>query len=133
MTHKNDDCVFCKVISGELHSYKLYEDDKFFAILDIFPRSTGHALILTKEHFRWVYDVPYFGEYWEVAKKISDAQQKALKPQFITYVTHGLEVPHAHIHVMPRKKGEEAYVPDIMKFSKDEFKGIAKKIRKEIR
>lgn len=115
-----------------MHCYKLYEDEKFLAFLDIFPRSTGHTLVIPKEHYRWVYDVPEFGAYWEVAKIISDAQEKALKPKFVTYVTHGLEVPHAHIHVMPRKKGEEAYVPDMMKFSKDEFAAIADSIKHEI-
>lgn len=132
MTHEKDDCVFCKIVAGEMHCYKLYEDERFLAFLDIFPRSTGHTLIIPKDHYRWVYDVPEFGAYWEVAKIISDAQQKALKPKFVTYVTHGLEVPHAHIHVMPRKKGEEAYVPDMMKFSKDEFAAIAESIKKEL-
>lgn len=132
MTHKKDDCIFCKIVSGEMHSYKLFEDEHFYAFLDIFPRSTGHALVIPKDHYRWVYDVPQFGAYWEVAKRISDAQQQALNPSFITYVTHGLEVPHAHIHVMPRMKGEEAYVPDVIKFSQNEFEEIAAKIKNHI-
>lgn len=118
-----DDCTFCKIVKGELPSYKIYEDDLFFGLLDIFPRTKGHSLLIPKKHYRWVYDVPEFGKYWESVKKISDAMKAALEPSFITYVTHGLEVPHAHIHIMPRHHDTQ-YVPDIMKVSKEELTEI---------
>lgn len=124
-----DNCIFCKIVKGELPSYKLFEDELFFGLLDIFPRTRGHALIIPKEHHRWVYDVPQFAEYWLAVKKLTDAMQKSLSPYFVSYVTHGLEVPHAHIHVLPRYKDETSFVPDTKSFSKEEMLEIAEQIK----
>lgn len=119
------------MIKGGLPSYKLYEDDLFIAILDIYPRTRGHTLIIPKVHYRWAYDVPEFSRYWEIVLKLTRAMQKSLEPEFITYVTHGLEVPHAHIHVMPRYH-ETEFVPEIKKISKEELEKIADQIRKAL-
>ena len=81
------DCIFCKIVKGEITSYKIYEDELFFGFLDIYPRVKGHTLLIPKRHYRWVYDVPDFGGYWERAKIISDAMQKALKPEFVSNPT----------------------------------------------
>ncbi len=121
-------CVFCKIVKGELPCYKVYEDEKFLGFLDINPRVEGHTLLIPKTHYRWTYDVPEFGEYWEAARKIARAMQKVLQPEFITFVTHGLEVPHAHIHIMPRKKGEYEFVPSVKNISKEKMQEIAQKI-----
>lgn len=126
------DCIFCKIINGELPSYTVYEDDLFIAILDIFPRTKGHTLVIPKKHHRWVYDVPEFKEYWSVVLKITHAMQQSLNPSFVAYVTHGLEVPHAHIHVMPRYADESMFVPDVKKFSKEEFEQIAQNITQTV-
>lgn len=126
------DCIFCKIVAGEIPSYKLYEDELFYGFLDIYPRVKGHTLVIPKKHYRWVYDVPEFGKYWEAAYTITKAMQKAMQPEFITYVTHGLEVPHAHIHVLPRQKGETSFVPEQKTFKKEEFEEVAEKIRKEL-
>lgn len=119
------DCIFCKIVKGDMPSHKIYEDDLFYGLLDIFPRTKGHTLLIPKKHHRWVYDVPEFGRYWEAAKKISDSMMSALEPSFITYVTHGLEVPHAHIHIMPRYT-DTSYVPDFIKTTKEELGEIAR-------
>ncbi|MBI4136689.1 HIT domain-containing protein [Candidatus Roizmanbacteria bacterium] len=123
------DCIFCKIVNREIPSYNIYEDADYFAFLDIYPRVKGHTLLIPKKHYHWVYDVPNFGGYWEKAKLISDAMQKALKPEFITFVTHGLEVPHAHIHILPRQKGETSFVPEQKKLSKEEMGKIAEELR----
>lgn len=97
------DCIFCKISKGEIPSYKIYEDDNFFAFLDINPVNFGHTLLIPKDHYRWVYDVPNFGQYWQVAQKIALAIQKSyLKPDYISFLTMGNEVEHAHIHIIPR-------------------------------
>jgi len=127
-----NDCIFCKIIKGELPSYKIYEDDLFICILDIFPRTKGHALVIPKKHHRWVYDVPEFKEYWDCVLRLTNAMQKSLSPDFVSYVTHGLEVPHAHIHVLPRYKDETSFVPDTKKFTKEQMEETAEKIRKEV-
>lgn len=126
------DCIFCKIVAGELPSYKVYEDDEFYGLLDIFPRVKGHTLLIPKKHYRWVYDVPNFGKFWEVALKITSTMQKAMRPEFITYVTHGLEVSHAHIHILPRMKGETTFVPEHKTFSKKEFEEVRKTLAKEM-
>lgn len=126
------DCIFCKIATGDLPNYTIYEDSHFMAFLDMYPRVKGHTLVIPKKHYRWVYNVPHFGAYWEVAKKVTNAMNKTMSPEFVTYVTHGLEVPHAHIHVLPRGKGETSFVPEQKKFTEDEMKQTAKSIQNAI-
>ncbi len=127
------DCVFCKIVKGEIPCHKVYEDEDFLGFLDINPKVEGHSLLIPKRHYRWVYDVPDFGRYWETVKKLALAAKKVLKAEFITFLTHGLEVPHAHIHIMPRKKGEYEFVPSVKSFSKEELEKIAEKIFQEVK
>lgn len=98
------DCIFCKIVKGEIPCYKVYEDDKFLAFLDINPQSPGHTQVIPKEHRRWVWDVENAGEYFEVAKKVALAQQKAFNTDWILSKIVGDEVPHAHIWVFPNKE-----------------------------
>lgn len=131
-----NDCIFCKVIKGELPSYKVYEDELFIGILDIFPVSKGHALVIPKKHYDWVYDVPEFGTYWEVARKIMRAVEKAMSPNWTQFFTHGA-VRHAHIHIIPRFENIEGstFIPaenSKAQFSKNEMEEIAEKIRMEV-
>lgn len=126
-----ENCIFCQIVAGSSPSYKVYEDDLFFGFLDIFPRVKGHTVFIPKKHYRWTYDIPEFGKYWEGILKLTKAMQKALSPSFITYVTHGLEVPHAHVHILPRTEGEKSFVPETRQFPKEEMKEIAEKIYRE--
>ncbi|MCX6705850.1 MAG: HIT domain-containing protein, partial [Candidatus Woesebacteria bacterium] len=73
-----DNCIFCKIVKGEIPCYKVYEDNNFLAFLDIKPLTRGNSLLISKKHYRWVYDVPDFGSYWEAAKKVALATIKAL-------------------------------------------------------
>ena len=118
-----DNCIFCKIVKGEIPSYQVYEDEKFLAILDINPRSPGHTQIIPKEHYRFVWDVPNAGEYFEVAKKIAVAQQKAFNQELILCRIDGEEVPHAHIGIFPQitTAGD-----------KNDFKTNAEKIKTEL-
>jgi len=131
-----DDCIFCKIVKGDIPSYKVYEDADFIAFLDIRPLTKGNTLIVTKKHRRWVIDEPKFGSYFEVAKKVGLATQKAFGAEWISFLTLGLEVPHAHIRVIPRyKKDMQGPVPNIKifeKFSDEEMVDIADRIEREI-
>ncbi|MBI2641485.1 HIT family protein [Candidatus Roizmanbacteria bacterium] len=118
-------CVFCKIIKGEAPSYKVYEDDEFFGFLDIYPRTKGHSLLIPKKHYQWVYDIPNFDEYWMAVLKLTKAIKIALSPFFITYVTHGLEIAHAHVHILPRTHEDTSFVPDVKQISKEDMKKIA--------
>lgn len=104
------DCVFCKIVKGEIPCYKVYKDDLFLGFLDIFPLSKGNAILIPKKHYRWVNDVPEFGAYWEAARKISRAMEKKLGATSISYLTFGEEVPHAHIRIIPRYSADDMYL-----------------------
>ena len=101
---KNDNCIFCKIVAGEIPCHKIYEDEQYLAFLDINPTSPGHTQVIPKVHFRWVWDTPNTGEYFEVAKKIALAQKKAFDTDFVLSKIVGDEVPHAHIWVFPNNK-----------------------------
>ena len=96
------DCIFCKIVAGELPCYKVYEDNNFLAFLDINPLNPGNSLLIPKQHFRWVTDLPNFGQYFEIAQKIALATQPIVKADYTTFVTFGTDVAHAHIRIVPR-------------------------------
>ncbi|MGYP001582168255 len=126
----NMDCVFCKIIRGEIPSHRVYEDQNFLAFLSIDPESSGHTLIIPKKHYRWVWDLPAgrqtslnIGKYFEVAQKIALAQKKAFNTDFVLSKIIGEEVPHAHIWVYPDSNVAGA---------REDFAGNAEKIRKNL-
>jgi histidine triad (HIT) family protein len=103
-----DDCIFCKIVRGEIPCHKVYEDDNFLAFLDISPVSLGHTLLIPKKHYRWVYDFPDFDKYWQIAQKIAiNIKNSSLNPEFISFLTMGNDVPHAHIHIIPRSQNDQ--------------------------
>jgi len=120
-THE-ESCIFCKIVKGEIPSYKVYEDESFLAFLDINPQSPGHTQVIPKEHRRWVWEVPEAGKYFEIAKKVALAQKKAFNTDFILSKIVGDEVPHAHIWVFPNsevkgnKKDFDENATKILKF-----------------
>lgn len=130
------DCIFCKVVKGEIPCYKVYEDKNFLVFLDINPLTKGNMLVIPKKHYLWTYDVPEFGKYFEIARKVGLAAKKAFSSEWISFLTLGLEVLHAHIRVIPRyKKDLHGSVVDIgifEKYSDQEMKGIADKIKKNL-
>lgn len=126
-------CIFCAIIGNQIPSFKVYEDENFLAFLDIRPLNKGHTLVIPKKHYRWTYDVEAFGPYWDVAKKISLAIINSLEAKFVQFLTAGLEVPHAHIHVVPRYDADgHGLYPDpsgIKQFSEQEIKETVEKIK----
>lgn len=96
-----ENCIFCKIVKGDLPCHKVYEDDDFLAFLDIHPQSPGHTQVIPKKHWRWVWDLPEVGRYFEIAKKIALAQRKVFDTDFIISKVVGDEVHHAHIWVFP--------------------------------
>ena len=120
------DCIFCKIVKGEIPSYKVYEDENFLAFLDINPLSPGHTQVIPKKHYRFVWDVPNAGEYFEIAKKVALAQRKAFNQEVIISRIVGTEVPHAHIWVFPENKDNKT--PG----DKTDLKTNAEKIKQNI-
>ena len=95
------DCIFCKIARKEIPSHIVYENYDFLAFLDVTPHEAGHVQVIPKEHYRWVWDVPNIGEYFEVVRKIAKAQQKAFGVDMIRSQVYGEEVPHAHVWLWP--------------------------------
>jgi histidine triad (HIT) family protein len=123
-------CIFCKIAKGEIPCYKVYEDKDFLAFLDIHPLNKGHCLIIPKKHYRWVYDIDN-ADYWKIANKIA---KKLVKngAEYVSFITWGLEVEHAHIHVVPRYKNDShpGFIDwkNTKEFSPDEMKQTVEEI-----
>ena len=122
---KDNNCIFCKIVDKSILANIIYEDDKFLAFLDNNPRSAGHTQVIPKDHYRWVWDVPNAGEYFEVVKKIALAQKKAFKQDVIQGKIEGKDVHHAHFWVFPDCTTEECILND--------FKINAEKIRQALK
>ncbi len=120
---QDNNCIFCKIVKKEIPAHIVYEDDKFLAFLDINPQSPGHTQVIPKNHYRWVWDVPNVGEYFELAKKIALAQRKAFDTDFILSKVVGDEVPHSHIWVFPNSE---------VKGNKRDFEVNKNKIRENL-
>jgi histidine triad (HIT) family protein len=95
--------IFSKIIAGDIPSYKITENEKFFAFLDIFPLREGHVLVVPKTEVDKLFDLPdeYLGEMLLFAKPIAHAIEKAFKCDRCGISVIGLEVPHAHLHLIP--------------------------------
>lgn len=108
-----DDCVFCKIIKGEIPSAKLYEDENVFVFLDIGPINKGHTIVVPKEHHETLTDMPdeLAGEVTKAVKKIAIAIKKAMDIEGYNIQqnngkTSGQLVPHYHVHIIPRLEND---------------------------
>jgi histidine triad (HIT) family protein len=95
--------LFSKIIAGEIPSYKIAENDKYFAFLDIFPSVPGHTLVVPKIETDRIFDLPedYLDGFLTFCKPIAKAIEKAFNVNRVNIITLGFEVPHAHIHLIP--------------------------------
>lgn len=107
-----DDCIFCKIAKGENEEF-IYEDDNFFAILDISPITEGHVLVIPKKHFETILDMPNSlgGEFVKAIKEVGLRQMEKYKSEGFNVIMNSFEVagqvvPHLHAHIVPRKKGD---------------------------
>jgi len=100
------ECIFCQIVKGKIPCHKIYEDDNFLAFLDINPVTQGHTLVIPKEHYRWVWDIPdeELGELFKVVKKIARSYQKVFQDSFVPSAIWGLDVEHAHVQLLPQAK-----------------------------
>lgn len=115
MTHPTDgNCIFCKIVAGQIPCFKLLEDANTIAFMDINPVNPGHALALAKGHWPTVDVIPpeVLAEVAQTAQKVAKAAFKVLKPHGVNLLQAngegaGQSVPHLHIHIMPRVKGDD--------------------------
>lgn len=127
--------VFTKIINGDIPSYKIAENEYCYAFLDIFPLQLGHCLVVPKIEFDQLYelDSTYFSELMNFSKQIARAMKLALPCNRIGSAVIGLEVPHAHIHLIPINNMDDMnFSNEKLNLSSEEFESIAKKIREQL-
>lgn len=124
--------IFSKIIAGEIPSYKIAEDDKYYAFLDIAPMKKGHVLVVPKQETDYIFDIDddVLAEMMVFAKKVALAIKKAIPCKRVGVMVLGMEVPHAHIHLIPMEKETDLVLTNPkLKLEKEEFEQIAQAIR----
>ncbi len=127
--------IFSKIVAGEIPSYKIAEDGYHYAFLDINPLHEGHTLVIPKKEIDYIFDVEdcLYASLWLFAKKISHAIRKAISCERVGVAVVGLEVTHAHIHLIPINGVHDVdFSRPKLKFSQEEFNVTAGKIRKRL-
>jgi len=124
-----DDCIFCKIIRGEIQSYKIYEDKVFIVFLDINPCEKGHVLIIPKSHFENIFDLPegIASDVLKLGKRVAISIQKALKPTGFKFIQNNGKsadqvIGHYHMHIIPK------YDKQYDEVEKKNFEEIKKRI-----
>jgi len=126
--------IFSRIVAGEIPSYKVAENDKFYAFFDINPLVKGHTLVIPKQEVDYIFDLSDedLAEMQVFAKKVATAIKSAFPCLKVGQAVIGLEVPHAHIHLIPiQKESDMLFSNPKLKLSAEEFKEIAEKIQAE--
>lgn len=124
--------IFTKIVKGEIPSYKVAEDERHLAFLDIMPIAKGHTLVIPKQETDLIFDLENddFKELWGFAQEVGKKMKKAFPEQRIAVAVVGLEVPHAHIHLIPINKMEDMNFKNVrLKFSDEEYGEIQNLIK----
>jgi histidine triad (HIT) family protein len=123
--------IFTKIVNGEIPSYKIAEDENFYAFLDINPLAKGHTLVIPKKEVDYILDLDdeLHAGLWNFAKRVGKAVEKVVPCKRIGFTVIGLEVPHTHIHVIPINTIYDMdFKQEKLKLSADEFKELASNI-----
>lgn len=134
------DCIFCKIINGDIPSNKVFENDNFIAILDAFPANEGHTLIIPKKHFENIFEIDEetLKEGYAIAKKIANSIKKSLNIDNINILQNngalaGQTVNHFHIHVIPRIENDNVIIKSSpVNIDNDKIKQIIENIKENI-
>lgn len=127
--------IFSKIAAGEIPSYKIAEDERFFAFLDINPVAEGHTLVIPKREEDYIFDLSddEFTGLQLFAKRVAEAIRKAMPCKRVGVAVMGLEVPHAHIHLIPiNKESDMNFFGEKLSLSPERMKEIADAIAKEM-
>jgi len=127
--------IFSKIIKGDIPSYKIAEDDRYFAFLDINPLRAGHTLVVPRQETDYVFDLDdeQLAGLIVFSKKVAAAIKNAIPCNRIGIAILGLEIPHAHVHLVPMDSMEDVnFRNPKLKFTPEEFNEIAEKIRRKI-
>jgi len=123
--------IFTKIINGEIPAYKITEDENYLAFLDVNPNAKGHTLCIPKQEIDKIFDMEeehYLG-LLKFSRKVSKALEKAVPCKRVGMAVIGLEVPHAHVHLIPLNEMDEMRFQNKVKLSKEEFEELAENIK----
>ena len=123
--------IFTKIVSGEIPAYKITEDENYLAFLDVNPNAKGHTLCIPKKEIDKIFDMEeeeYLG-LMKFSRKVSKALEKTVSCKRIGMSVIGLEVPHAHVHLIPLNEMDEIRFQNKVKLNKEEFEELAAKIK----
>ncbi|MCD0463825.1 HIT family protein [Flavobacterium sp. ENC] len=123
--------IFTKIVNGEIPAYKIAEDDHYLSFLDVNPNAKGHTLCIPKQEINKIFDMDdelYLG-LMKFSKKIAIALEKTVPCKRVGMAVVGLEVPHAHVHLIPLNEMDEMRFQNKVSFSKEEFEALAKSIQ----
>lgn len=124
--------IFSRIIKGEIPSYRIAEDDRFYAFLDIRPMQAGHTLVVPKQETDYLFDLDdaLLADMMLFAKRVARAIEKAVECRRVGVMVIGLEVPHAHIHLIPiQQEGDMSLARKRVELTDEEFQQIAVRIR----
>ncbi len=126
--------IFTKIVNGEIPCYKITEDENFLAFLDVNPNTKGHTLCIPKKEIDKIFDIEddlYLG-LMAFAKKVAIALEKSVPCKRIGMSVIGLEVPHAHVHLIPLNEMDEIRFHNKVKLTPEEFEALAQKIQSNL-
>ena len=126
--------IFTRIINGEIPCHKICEDDRFLSFLDIRPIHAGHALVIPKKEIDYLFDLPddLLGDLMKFAKPVAKAIQKVVPCERVGIIVAGLEVPHAHIHLVPFETIGQLSFANAKPADHKELAALAEKIRAEL-
>jgi histidine triad (HIT) family protein len=127
--------IFSKIVNGDISAYKVAEDEHYLAFLDIFPLAKGHVLVIPKKHTDYIFDIASdeYLELWKFAQKVAKGMDKVIPCERIGVAVIGLEVPHAHIHLVPLNNVSDInFERPKLKFSEAEMSEVADLIKSAI-
>lgn len=123
--------IFTKIINGEIPAYKITEDENYLAFLDVNPNAKGHTLCIPKQEIDKIFDMEeeqYLG-LLKFSRKVSKALEKTVSCKRVGMAVVGLEVPHAHVHLIPLNEMDEMRFQNKVKLTKEEFEELAESIK----
>ncbi|KAF2512529.1 HIT family protein [Flavobacterium foetidum] len=126
--------IFTKIVNGEIPCYKIAEDDNYLAFLDVNPNAKGHTLCIPKQEIDKIFDMDeelYLG-LMKFSKKVAAALEKTVPCKRVGIAVVGLEVPHAHVHLIPLNEMDEMRFINKVSLSKEEFEALAKDIQSNL-
>ena len=129
-----DTCIFCKILNGSAPAHKIWENENYFAFLDINPVNPGHTMVIPKHHIDYVFDLrePLYSELFRVTKELSEPIKRAMQASRIGVVIEGFSVSHLHVHLVPINGVNELNPTRARRATAEELAAVAIKIRNEL-